>query len=361
MALMGATAVALAGCRSARVDKTAAGDEPNWSVSKDIDGSYLVLSDALREMVGQNNDFAFNLFRKTMGMDSRVISPLSVTYLMSMLANGAGGDTQQQVLATLGWAGKGQNQPTLRNINEFSRMMMEKAGHMDRDVKVNIANYVAVNNRFKVNGEFQKTVERNYKAGVESLDFTSPKTLKRINGWCSDQTHGMIPSIIDQVDPQAVSYLMNAIYFNGTWADKFDKKQTKVEPFRGYTRDMKRVNMMHRHDDYYYADGEGYQVEQPLNDVISELGAPLIFTPQADFRQFASGQFSVSKMLQKAKIEVSEEGTKASAVTAAIMCMSLMQPEAKRSVVFHADRPFAYIISERSTGNIFFMGQFTGE
>lgn len=419
MALMGAAAVALAGCRSVRVEKTAAGDEPNWSVSKDIDGSYLVLSDAQREMVGQNNDFAFNLFRKTMGMDSRVISPLSVTYLMSMLANGAGGDTQQQVLATLGWAGKGQNQPTLRNINEFSRMMMEKAGHMDRDVKVNIANYVAVNNRFKVNSEFQKTVERNYKAGVESLDFTSPKTLKRINGWCSDQTHGMIPSIIDQVDPQAVSYLMNAIYFNGTWADKFDKKQTKVEPFRGYTRDMKRVNMMHRHDDYYYADGEGYQavripygngaysmivllpaegkpvseimagmngekyeallgnmaecdvdlklprftteVEQPLNEVIAELGAPLIFTPQADFRQFASGQFSVSKMLQKAKIEVSEEGTKASAVTAAIMCMSLMQPEAKRSVVFHADRPFAYIISERSTGNIFFMGQFTGE
>ena len=164
MALMGATAVALAGCRSARVDKATADSEPNWSVSKDIDGSYLVLSDAQREMVGQNNDFAFNLFRKTMGMDSRVISPLSVTYLMSMLANGAGGDTQQQVLATLGWAGKGQNQPTLRNINEFSRMMMEKACHMDRDVKVNIANYVAVNNRFKVNGEFQKTVERNYKA-----------------------------------------------------------------------------------------------------------------------------------------------------------------------------------------------------
>ena len=103
------------------------------------------------------------------------------------------------------------------------------------------------------------------------------------------------------------------------------------------------------------------EVEQPLNEVIAELGAPLIFTPQADFRQFASGQFSVSKMLQKAKIEVSEEGTKASAVTAAIMCMSLMQPEAKRSVVFHADRPFAYIISERSTGSIFFMGQFTGE
>ena len=107
MALMGAAAVALAGCRSARVEKTAAGDEPNWSVSKDIDGSYLVLSDAQREMVGQNNDFAFNLFRKTMGMDSRVISPLSVTYLMSMLANGAGGDTQP-------WAGQARDRTSLR-------------------------------------------------------------------------------------------------------------------------------------------------------------------------------------------------------------------------------------------------------
>lgn len=419
MALMGAAAVALSACRSARVNQAGKDEGKHWSVSEEMDDTYLILSDAQRGMVSQNNGFAFDLFRKTMGMDSRVISPLSVTYLMSMLANGADGDTQQQILHTLGWAGKGGECPTLQDINDYSRMVMEKAGRLDKAVTVDIANYIAVNSHFRVNGTFQKSVERNYQAGVESLDFTSSKTLKRINGWCSDHTRGMIPSIIDQVEPQAVSYLMNAIYFNGTWADKFDAKETRLEPFRGYTRDIKRVNMMHRHDDYFYANGDGFQAvqipygngafrmtvllpaegkavsemmasmdgegflrlqqsmekcevdlklprftteaEQPLNEVISALGAPLIFTPKADFSQFAGGNFFVSKMLQKAKIEVSEEGTKAAAVTAAIMVMSALQPEMKRNVVFHADHPFAYIISERSTGNIFFMGQYTGE
>ena len=103
------------------------------------------------------------------------------------------------------------------------------------------------------------------------------------------------------------------------------------------------------------------EVDLPLNDIISALGAPLIFSPQADFSQFARGDFYVSKMFQKAKIEVSEEGTKAAAVTAAIMMMSAVRPEKKRNVVFHADSPFAYIISENSTGSIYFMGQYTGK
>ena len=102
------------------------------------------------------------------------------------------------------------------------------------------------------------------------------------------------------------------------------------------------------------------EVEQPLNEVISALGSPLIFSSNADFSNFSNGSFLVSKMLQKAKIEVSEEGTKAAAVTAAIMVMSALPTEEPRRVNFHADHPFAYIISERSTGSIFFMGQYTG-
>lgn len=67
----------------------------------------------------------------------------------------------------------------------------------------------------------------------------------------------------------------------------------------------------------------------------------------------------VSKMFQKAKIEVSEEGTKAAAATAAIMTMSALAPE-PRQVEFHADRPFVYLISESDSGAIYFIGQFTG-
>ena len=418
-ALMGMTAMVLSACRSARVEKAAENGNANWSVNEEVDESFLILSDAQHEMVNNNNSFAFSLYNKTMGMNSRVVSPLSVTYLMSMLANGADGETQQQILATLGWAGEGIQQPSLQDINDYSRMLIEKTARLDKAVTVEIANYVAVNKEFKLNSKFQKSVERDYKAGVESLNFTSPSTLKRINDWCNDRTHGMIPSIINELDPDAVSYLMNAIYFNGTWKDKFSKEETKQEMFRGYTRDIQYVDMMHRHGEYFYADGDGYsavsipygngafrmtvilpsegsflrdvmasmdggkfqelqrsmekcnvdlkiprfttEVDLPLNDIISALGAPLIFSSQADFSQFARGDFYVSKMFQKAKIEVSEEGTKAAAVTAAIMMMSAMRPEKKRNVVFYADSPFAYIISENSTGSIYFMGQYTGK
>ena len=418
-ALMGMTAMVLSACRTTRVEKAAENGNANWSVNEEVDESFLILSDAQHEMVNNNNSFAFSLYNKTMGMNSRVVSPLSVTYLMSMLANGADGETQQQILATLGWAGEGIQQPSLQDINDYSRMLIEKTERLDKAVTVEIANYVAVNKEFKLNSKFQKSVERDYKAGVESLNFTSPSTLKRINDWCNDRTHGMIPSIINEVDPDAVSYLMNAIYFNGTWKDKFSKEETKQEMFRGYTRDIQYVDMMHRHGEYFYADGDGYsavsipygngafrmtvilptegsflrdvmasmdggkfqalqrsmekcnvdlkiprfttEVDLPLNDIISALGAPLIFSSQADFSQFARGDFYVSKMFQKAKIEVSEEGTKAAAVTAAIMMMSAMRPEKKRNVVFHADSPFAYIISENSTGSIYFMGQYTGK
>ena len=418
-ALMGMTAMVLSACRTTRVEKAAENGNANWSVNEEVDESFLILSDAQHEMVNNNNSFAFSLYNKTMGMNSRVVSPLSVTYLMSMLANGADGETQQQILATLGWAGEGIQQPSLQDINDYSRMLIEKTARLDKAVTVEIANYVAVNKEFKLNSKFQKSVERDYKAGVESLNFTSPSTLKRINDWCNDRTHGMIPSIINELDPDAVSYLMNAIYFNGTWKDKFSKEETKQEMFRGYTRDIQYVDMMHRHGEYFYADGDGYsavsipygngafrmtvilpsegsflrdvmasmdggkfqalqrsmekcnvdlkiprfttEVDLPLKDIISALGAPLIFSPQADFSQFARGDFYVSKMFQKAKIEVSEEGTKAAAVTAAIMMMSAVRPEKKRNVVFHADSPFAYIISENSTGSIYFMGQYTGK
>lgn len=418
-ALMGMTAMVLSACRTTRVEKAAENGNANWSVNEEVDESFLILSDAQHEMVNNNNSFAFSLYNKTMGMNSRVVSPLSVTYLMSMLANGADGETQQQILATLGWAGEGIQQPSLQDINDYSRMLIEKTERLDKAVTVEIANYVAVNKEFKLNSKFQKSVERDYKAGVESLNFTSPSTLKRINDWCNDRTHGMIPSIINELDPDAVSYLMNAIYFNGTWKDKFSKEETKQEMFRGYTRDIQYVDMMHRHGEYFYADGDGYsavsipygngafrmtvilpsegsflrdvmasmdggkfqalqrsmekcnvdlkiprfttEVDLPLNDIISALGAPLIFSSQADFSQFARGDFYVSKMFQKAKIEVSEEGSKAAAVTAAIMMMSAVRPEKKRNVVFHADSPFAYIISENSTGSIYFMGQYTGK
>ena len=365
-------------------------------------------------MVRLNNTFALSLFNSIDAIGSMVVSPLSVTYLMSILANGADGQTRSEILKTIGWEGK-----TTDDINAVCRMIMDKAVQSDPSTVVNMANYVAVNKGYTPREEFASIVRDCYKAEVESLDFASKDAVEHINAWCNRQTEGMIPQIVQEMEANAVAYLMNAIYFNGTWTEKFDKKNTKEERFQGYTRDIKRVKMMHQEEEFMYMDNETYsavklpygnrsynmtvllpnegksiaemmgtldtkgltgigksmdkcivdlklprfstEMELPLNDIIGKLGAPSMFKPGvADFRNFASGNIFISKMLQKAKIEVSEEGTKASAVTAAMMVgASLVQHEPRR-VEFHANRPFVYMITDEN-GAILFLGQYTGD
>lgn len=377
-----------------------------------MDDNYLILSDAQRDIIENNNAFALNLFSQMKSFDSKVVSPMSVSYLMGMLANGADGQTRQEIMKAIGC-----EKVSLRDLNEFYQMLITRANRFDKATTINIADYIALNCHYQLKDGFASTMQNYYKAGVESLDFSKASTLKRINRWCSDHTDGMIPKIIEQVDADAVSYIMNAIYFNGTWTDKFDTRQTKLENFQGYTRDIKKTQMMHRNGKYQYMDNADFAAvnlpygngsysmtvilpnrgksidevmagldakkvgelrrsmdecvvdlklprftisqETSLNDIISKLGAPTMFTSGADFSNFASGNLSISKMLQKAKIEVSEEGTKTSAVTMAMVAMTALRPE-PRKVEFHANRPFIYMITEHSTGAILFMGQYTG-
>ena len=378
-----------------------------------IDAGFGILSDSEREIVKKNNAFALNLYRQLSGMESKVVSPMSITYLMGMLANGADGNTQQEILKAIGCEGL-----NVQELNALYHGLMQSAGRLDKKTIVNIANYVAVNKQNHLNSDFGKMVSDTYQARVESLDFSSSKSTAKINDWCKAHTDGMIPKIIDQIDPSAISYIMNAIYFNGTWQEKFDAKNTKQENFHGYTRDIQKVSMMHQVEKFYYTENNTFkavdlpygngiyrmtvllpnegksiddmmkgmkvdkleeinsqmekcmvnlklpkfttEMELPLNSIISNLGAPSIFLPgKANFNHFANGNFFVSKMLQKAKIEVNEQGTKAAAVTAAIMLTS-MAPMEMRNVEFHADHPFVYLITDTNSGAIFFMGQFTG-
>ena len=233
--LLGAATLALGSCCTSRVSNDIKKDTAIHGVEADMDAAYLTLSDAQRDIVARNNDFGLRLFKNVSGMDSRVVSPLSVTYLMGMLANGADGQTRQEILTTLGWDKGAEGQNALEEANELACMMLQSLSRQDKAITVDVANFVAVNNQVKLKEGFQRTVTDYYKAGVEALDFASPKALKRINGRCSDRTHGMIPSIIDQTNPQDVSYLMNAIYFNGSWTDKFVK--TRVRRNINFTAD----------------------------------------------------------------------------------------------------------------------------
>jgi serpin B len=102
---------------------------------------------------------------------------------------------------------------------------------VDDKVTLNIANAIFVNKNWTLKSQFQQDMKNYYDAKAESLDFGSPQTLDHINGWCKEKTNDMIPSILDEVDPYMVSYLLNAIYFKADWASKFDQKNTKTETF----------------------------------------------------------------------------------------------------------------------------------
>ena len=416
--ILGLSAMMLASCGTTQNKQDNLNNSvSNLKVSKDVsnmDNEYLILSDAQQSIVNRGNQFALNLFCSQAGMDSKVISPLSVSFLIGMLANGADGTTKDEMLSTIA----GDKNLSMAELNATYAAILRMAANGDKFTTVNIANYIALNKGFKLKSTYTSTVSRKYAANVENLDFASPKALKHINQWCSDKTNRMIPSIIDRLNPSDVAVLLNAIYFNGSWTHQFPKKNTRLENFQGYTRDIKKVDMMHQERKFFYADNNRFAaVELPygngqysmtvllpnegvsiddmmkqltalefaklqqqmsecivdlklprfstttsisLNAPLSALGSKTMFTGSADFSGMADAGVFVSAMLQKAKIEISEEGTKAAAVTAGVIALTALH-EQPRHVKFHAKRPFVYTINEKNSNAILFIGQFTGE
>lgn len=414
VALASLSALALASCSSTnKITKDNATREQE-NVYNNVDDNYLILSDEQRSTINSGNTFALNLFKKQLDMESKVVSPLSVSYLMGMIANGADGTTRNEILKTIG-----NESTSLSAVNEAYRALLNTIARQDNSTNIRIANCIVADKHFALKNDFKSIVSSTYDADIENLDFTSAKAVKTVNNWCSDKTNKMIPRIIDQLSPSDVAILMNAIYFEGTWASKFDKDETKEENFRGYTRDIKRVQMMHQEDKFQYMANDTFEAvslpygngtytmtvllpksgvsieemmngidadrlgnlrrdmskcivdlklprftistETTLNDAISALGAPSLFTNAANLNNMSDANIFISKMLQKAKIEVNEEGTKAAAVTIGMVAMTSLNPDEPRRVNFHANRPFVYVITERTTGAIFFIGQYLGD
>lgn len=383
-----------------------------------------------REFVTQNTDFSFNLFRTINEMDqekkSNIISPISVTYVMGMLNDGATGQTAKEITSVIGFG-----EDNIKGVNEFCQTLITEAPKADPSVTLEIANTV-IGNKFK-NVQFASAYEKDlksyYAAEVSSLDFSKTKdALKSINGWCKKKTHGMIPEILSEAElkPEALLVLMNAIYFKATWTDKFDKKDTRNETFTTENGQQQTLPMMHRKATVLYGENDTFSIlylpygsgdkwcmkvllpnegktvedviaslnaeswkdtrqvmwnpivdiqlprfttnfETDLKESLSKMGAPRMFDRyMAEFPNISKNfkDIYVSLMKQKAAIEVSEEGTKASAVTVAIgEAMAAIGGDKERpmKVDFHADRPFVYIIQEASSGVIFFMGTYRGK
>ena len=373
------------------------------NVRKDIS-----LTEEEKQLVESNNGFALNLFRKARGDKSSIMSPLSITYALGMMNNGAAGQTQQEINEVLGFGDAGADA-----INAFCRKLLTEAPTLDETTAAEIANTVFVNSGkgYHLQQGFIDKAGAFYDAEPMELNFYDKQsTIDIINGWANDHTHGMIPILFDDensFNANAVSYLLNALYFKGAWTNKFDKNYTQDEPFAG----GQTVPMMHQWERFQYTENDLYQAvclpygneayrmivilpredksidevldqmnslniefpqwteevdlklpriqtgtSLPLVDIMKELGMTRAFTMSAEFPYFANSDVFISNMFQKAAIDLDEEGTEAVAVTV----IEYESTGISHHVTFHANRPFFYTISEQSTGAIFFVGQYLG-
>lgn len=389
-------------------------DEP---VAPDIkyNPGIVKLTAAQQAQVENSNEFAWKFFKEVSKGEQQdvFVSPLSVTYALGMLANGAVGDTQKEILEGLEFrSGK------VQDINSLCHQLMMESPKLDKSTKVSMANAVVANNNKPLQPDFKNVVEKQYQALVTNQDFSSPATLSFINQWASDHTHGMVPKLLDRVHPDAVTYLLNALYFKGLWYHKFDKKRTRQESFTQADGKKLTVKMMHQRERFFAAENNNYQTvvlpygngsyemvvllpregkdlssllqtmdakkwkdnlkstysskvdlklprftsayTRELNDVLKLLGMNTMFERgKADLTKMSMAKAFVSMVLQKAKIEVDEEGSKAAAVTVVETAPTATAPS--KPILFHANRPFMYAIVEHSTGTIFFMGTYQGK
>ena len=177
-----------------------------------------------------NNGFILNFLKTVNDIDqngkSFIYSPLSIIYVLSMVNDAATGETEKELEQTLGFHEGG-----IQAVNEYCKKLIEGLPKADNSVMLNIANAIFVNKEYTLKSQFQQDMQTYYDAKAEVLDFSSPQTLDHINGWCKEKTNDMIPTILDNVDPDMMSYLLNAIYFKAGWTSKFDQKNTKEEDF----------------------------------------------------------------------------------------------------------------------------------
>ena len=390
--------------------------------------STIQLTSEQRAFVDYNTDFSFRLFRTISnmpaGQKSSIVSPISVTYVLGMLNDGAAGQTASEITSVLGF-GEGK----AKAVNEFCKTMIDEAPKTDPSVTLEIANTIISNKKRDVQLEeqYSQDMRQYYSAELSSIDFSkSAEAVGNINAWCKDKTHGMIPEILKEgeLDPRALLVLMNAIYFKATWTEKFDSKDTRNETFTTASGQQQQLPMMHRkarimsaQNDVYttielpYGSGTRWSMTvmlpndgKTIDDIIQSLssdswrqvhrssrtviadikiprfttkfetdlveplkamGAPSMFDGSvAEFPNISTNykdDLYVALMKQKAAIEVDEEGTKASAVTIAEMKDSAIGPSPEpERIDFHCNRPFVYVIQEYSSGVVFFVGTFRG-
>lgn len=354
---------------------------------------------------------AFPLFAAvdaaTKANENFTISPLSLSEMLAMASNGANGETRKQINSIIG----ANDNISKESLNEAFNGLNEYLAKVDDKTTFATANSVWIDEGFKVKPEFLSDKKLIGETFNQKLSTT--KTKDDINNWCDVKTHSCIKKVLSEPLPETCRMLLaNALYFKGMWKNKFDKAETKEKEFTNSDGSKSKVQMMSQvseflayegidmdfaefpygndnycmdvflpHEDkkldecmknfnqktfeeYLNKAGKGeVLVEMPrmkleyMNSLVKPLkamGMTDAFSEKADFSGLSDEKVSISDVIQATFVNVDEEGTEAAAVTVATLDNSVMP---MRTSTFYINRPFAYIIREKTTGTILFMGK----
>jgi serpin B len=223
----------------------------------------VTLSDMQSGYVEAGNTMSFKFLKEIYCGENLICSPLSLQYAIAMAANGASGETLQEIIDFLGYGEEG-----IDALNEYSKTLLEQLPAVDLDVTLKVTDALLVNDDFPLLPSFKKTVEESFYAAVDNMDFSDPQQIAaRINEWAKRNTNGFIDKVIEpsEISAEAVAYIMNALYFKAKWAGDeyspmFREEGTKSENFTLNDGKTIKAAMMRNTRYHEYAEMDGYKV-----------------------------------------------------------------------------------------------------
>ena len=225
--------------------------------------SRVSLSEKQTEYVNTSNDMAFKLINKLYNDDNLVCSPLSLQYAMAMTANGASGETLEEITSFLGFEANEMNE-----LNRFYKILLEQLPAVDLDITLKAVDALLANDKFPLLPSYKNLVEDNYYAAVENMDFSNPSdVVTRLNEWAGLNTNGVINNIInpEELSDYAAAYILNALYFKAEWEGSVDnpmfiENNTESADFQLSNGASISAEMMKSVRYYQYAEMDGYKV-----------------------------------------------------------------------------------------------------
>ena len=358
-----------------------------------------------------NNSFGIALFQRVAAAESGaniIVSPLSASMALGMTLNGAAGSTYDAMRDVLGFSGSDE-----AAINDAYRGLIAQLHARGKTTEFHLANSIWYRSGFEVRQPFLDAAASKFAARVSSLDFSSPDAAKTISQWAEDQTGGRIKNLVDEVNPVDMMFLINAVYFKAPWDEPFETRATSSRSFKRANGSAVDVPMMSNTGQYralensevqavemLYEDttfsmvlvapaGAGslaqmtssltpakwsawmstlkpvridlempkfrFEYDVTMNDALKAQGMGVAFDPSnANFDRIPMqtvDDLHISKVRQKAFIDVHERGTEAAAATSVTVSVTSLPP------TIRFDRPFLFAIRERSSGTILFVGR----